>query len=58
MITAVSIILYLLSAFLAAIVGAFAEQYKHSKDVKVPGKLATISFAIAFLLAATLQVAA
>lgn len=58
MITAVSIALYLVSALLAAIVGATAEQYKHSQDVKTPGKFATVSFALIFVLAAALQVSA
>lgn len=58
MTTAVSIGLYLVAALLAAIVGATAEQYKRDKDMKAPGKFAAISFAIIFLMAAALQVAA
>lgn len=58
MTTAVSIILYLVAALLAAIVGVTAEQYKHGQDVKDTGKFATISLAIAFLMAAALQVSA
>lgn len=58
MTTAVSITLYFVAAFLAAVTGVNAEQYKNGKDVRTNGKFAMISFAIAFLMAAALQVAA
>lgn len=58
MITAVSIGLYLMAAVLAAMVGVAAEEYSRNRGNKAPGRIATVSFLIVFVMAAALQVAA
>lgn len=56
MITAVSIALYVASAFFAAVLGVTAEQFKNGADKKVDGRFALALSAMSFLMAAALQV--